>query len=166
MGRRSRWIRSAQHTRDFFYTITNVFLFFSTLSDAFIFFVYLFGMDCNPFDGWLSANYRGCRESLRRGSCYVARRGRRAARHTAVWFAHGRAKSSRKERDSTTRANARQHHSRLSDVPRVAFNSPSTYSAINDSHHRPRLWPLPSLWPWTWFQRQPHEAYRRPIYTI
>jgi len=67
---------------------------------------------------------------------------------------------------TSTRADTRQHHRRLSDVPRVAFNSPSTYSAINDPHHRARLWPLPSLWPWTWFQRQPHEAYRRPIYAV
>ncbi|KAI4486339.1 hypothetical protein M0802_012333 [Mischocyttarus mexicanus] len=37
------------------------------------------------------------------------------------------------ERDGTTRANARQHHRRLSDVPRLAFNSPSTYSAIKDA---------------------------------
>jgi hypothetical protein len=41
----------------------------------------------------------------------------------------------RNERDHETRANTRQHHRRLSDVPRVAFNSPSTYSAINDPHH-------------------------------
>lgn len=80
--------------------------------------------------------------------CGAAWRGRRAARHTRLSGSHtGRAESSRKKRDSRTRVNARQHHSRLSDVPRVAFNSPSTYSAINDSHHRPRLWPLPSLWP-------------------
>lgn len=51
------------------------------------------------------------------------------------------------KRDRNTRADTRQHHRRLSDVPRVAFNSPSTYSAINDPHHRARLWPLPSLWP-------------------
>lgn len=44
----------------------------------------------------------------------------------------------RNERDRKTRANTRQHHRRLSDVPRVAFNSPSTYSAINDPHHRTR----------------------------